>query len=312
MNITQVGSPNYTKGRQGNKITGVIIHWMVGTLSSADAVFQNTSRNTSAHYGIEDTTVHQYVSTDDTAYHCGNWTVNTQTIGIEHSAQPGRDASQATLDTSAQLIADLAKKYGFAINDQTVRPHNRIVATQCPGTINVNYLIAKANELVGSSIPTPAPIVPTPAASLETVTVAVPKLNVRSAPTTSASLAGSMTLNQGDTFQITGRVQGQNVSGVSTWVRSTKGNYVWAGGLVGQTSAPVPVQNESGWATVIVPALNVRSQPNTGGAIVGSGVLYQGDRFQYTAVVDGQDVGGNNKWLKSIKGNYVWSGGVSK
>jgi len=312
VNITQIGSPNYTKGRGGQKVQGVIIHWIVGNLASADATFQNRSRNTSAHFGIEDTNVHQYVNTDDTAYHCGNWTVNTQTIGIEHSAQPGRDASQATLDTSAQLIADLAKKYGFAINSSTIRPHARIVATACPGTINVNYLIAKANELVGNPVPAPAPSVPSPAVSLETVTVGVPKLYVRSAPTTSASLAGSQVLNKGDRFQITGRVQGQNVSGVSTWVRSTKGNFVWAGGLVGQTSAPVVAPVQSGWATVIVPALNVRSQPTASSALAGSKTLRQGDRFQYVAIVDGQNVGGNNKWLKSTKGNYVWSGGVSK
>jgi len=305
MNVTFIGSPNYTKGRGGQRVTGVIIHWMAGNLASTDAVFQNTSRNTSAHYGIENTTVHQYVRDEDTAYQAGNWTVNTQTIGIEHSAQPGRDASQATLETSAQLIADLSKKHGFAINSSTVHPHNAIKATQCPGTISVQWLINRANELQGQPIPAPAPSIPSPAVSLETVTVASAVLNVRSAPTSTAPLAGSRQLKKGDTFKIVARVQGQMVNGVSTWVKSSKGNYVWAGGLVGETSPPAP--SSSGVATVIVATANVRSQPNTSSPLAGSKQLHKGDTFNYVSVVSGQSVGGNSQWLKSTKGNYVHS-----
>lgn len=306
MNIKWIGSPNYTKGRQGQKITGVVIHWMAGTLASTDSVFQNTTRNTSAHYGIENDNVHQYVRDEDTAYQAGNWTVNTQTIGIEHSAQPGRDASVATLETSAQLIADLANKHGFLINSSTVRPHNAIKATQCPGTINVNWLINRAMELKGGSVYQPTqPSIPSPAVSLETVTVASAVLNVRSAPTSTAPLAGSRQLKKGDTFKIVGRVQGQSVNGISTWVKSQKGNYVWAGGLVGQTSPPAPQSH--GTATVVVATANVRSQPNTSSPLAGSKQLHKGDTFAYSAVVSGQSVGGNNQWLRSTKGNYVHS-----
>lgn len=305
MNITFIGSPNYTKGRGGQKIQGIIIHWIVGNLASADAVFQNRSRNTSAHYGIEDGNVHQYVRDEDTAYQAGNWTVNTQTIGIEHSAQPGRDASPATMETSAQLIADLSAKHGFVINSSTIRPHNAIKATQCPGTINVAWLINRAAELTGRPhSPAPQPSIPSPAVSLETVKVKSTVLNVRSAPTSTAPLAGSRQLKAGDTFQIVGRVQGQMVNGVSTWVKSSKGNYVWAGGLEGETSPPAQA---SGTATVVVNTANVRSQPNTSSPLAGSKQLHKGDTFTYVAVVSGQSVGNNNQWLRSSKGNYVHS-----
>lgn len=305
MNITFVGSPNFTSGRQGHRAEGVIVHWMAGNLASTDAVFQNRSRNTSAHYGVEDKTVHQYVKTEDTAYHAGNWDVNTRTIGIEHSAQPGRDASSDTMETSAQLIADLAKANGFPINSDTVRPHSRIVATQCCGTINVGWLIARANQLAGNPISAPTPSVPTPASALETVTVSADVLNVRSAPNTSAPLSGSMTLKKGDTFQIVGRVQGQSVNGVSTWVKSKMGNYVWAGGLNGQTS---PASVKSGTATV-TKNMNVRAQSNTSSAITST--LKPGDTFAYVGVVSGESVSGNNQWVKSAKGHYVHSSGVT-
>lgn len=306
MNIIQKSTPNKTIGRQGNKVQGVIIHWIVGNLDSADRTFQNDLRDTSAHYGIENDTVFQWVQDKDTAYHSGHWGTNLSTIGIEHSAQPGRDASGATMETSAQLIADLANKHGFLINSSTVRPHNAIKATQCPGTINVNWLINRAMELKGGSVYQPTqPSIPSPAVSLETVTVASAVLNVRSAPTSTAPLAGSRQLKKGDTFKIVGRVQGQSVNGISTWVKSQKGNYVWAGGLVGETSPPAPQSH--GTATVIVATANVRSQPNTSSPLAGSKQLHNGDTFAYSAVVSGQSVGGNNQWLRSTKGNYVHS-----
>src|SRR4051812_39594660 len=112
MNIVQVGSPNFTSDRGGNRITGIVIHWMGGNLASTDAVFQNRARNTSAHYGLEDANVHQYVAEADTAYAAGNWDVNQETINIEHSAQPGRPPSDGTYESSAQIIATAAKKYG--------------------------------------------------------------------------------------------------------------------------------------------------------------------------------------------------------
>lgn len=84
MNIVQKGSPNFTSGRGGNSIREFIIHWMAGNLASTDAVFQNRARNTSAHYGIEDDKIHQYVDLLNTAYHAGNWEVNQTSIGIEH------------------------------------------------------------------------------------------------------------------------------------------------------------------------------------------------------------------------------------
>lgn len=307
MNISWIGSPNYTRGRGGNQIRGVIIHWMAGTLAGTDRVFQNDLRDTSAHYGIEDTNVHQYVQDVDTAYHSGHWPTNQTTIGIEHSAQPGRDASTATMETSAQLIADLAKKHGFAINDTTVRPHNAIKATQCPGTINLQWLIRRANELIGQPMPAPAPSIPSPAVSRETVKVSVDKLYVRSAPRSDAPLAGSQSLKKGDTFVIVGRVTGQMVNGISTWVKSSKGNYVWAGGLEGQTS---PTSAKSGTATVQKAVANVRSQPSTTAPLAGSRQLKRGQTFKYVAVVSGSSVAGNNQWFKSAKGNYVHSSGV--
>lgn len=134
-----IGSPAFTKGRQGKNVQKILIHWMVGTLASTDAVFKSGSRGTSAHYGIEDGNVHQYVKEEDTAYHAGEWNANLTSIGIEHSAAPGRPATQATYDTSIRLCADICRRYGLN-PDVAIVPHNSVVATQCPGTMDLNKI----------------------------------------------------------------------------------------------------------------------------------------------------------------------------
>lgn len=304
MNMTAVGSPNFTAGRQENKITGVIVHWMAGTLAGTDAVFQDTVRNTSAHWGVEDNNAHSYVAEVDTAYHAGNWDVNLKTIGIEHSAQSGRNASDGTYESSAQLIAAASKKWGFAINSSTIRPHNVIVSTQCPGTIDIPRLIKRSNELGGGSAPAPSPS-PVPKVS-GTATVIVDALMVRSAPNSKAPLAGSQKLVRGDQFQYSDVVQGESVEGVSTWIKSTKGNYCWAGG----TDYPTTPSVASGGGTAeAIRTANVRVAPNTSAALGGSETLMPGAQFAYTAKVHGELVNQNgiktDIWYHSTKGNYV-------
>lgn len=308
MNISWIGTPNYTAGRGGEKVTGVIIHWMAGNLASADSVFQNRQRNTSAHYGVEDNTVHQYVKEEDTAYQAGNWLVNEATIGIEHSAQPGRDASDATYETSAQLIADIAKRQGFNITSSNARPHSLIVATQCPGTVSVDRLISRANELLGH---TPAATsVSAPVNEGGTATVTVPLVYVRTSPSHIAPLGGSQRLTQGSTFDYVGPVQGESVSGISTWLLSTRGNYVWAG-ATNYPTTPAVMHSEGGTAEA-VRVCNVRSLPSVSAPLAGSKQLQVGQTFDYSALVQGDYVSQNgvssDLWFHSTVGNYVWSG----
>lgn len=61
---------------------------------------------------------------------------------------------------------------------------------------------------------------------------------------------------------------------------------------------------------------NVRKEPNTTSAIVpqpgGFDCLKKGDIFVAVGTVNGENVEGNTTWYKSAKGNYVWSGGLTK
>lgn len=130
MNIVWKGSPNYTQGRTHN-ITVIVPHWIVGTLATADSVFSNPNSAVSAHYGIGEGKIHQYVKEANTAWHAVS--ANPYSIGIEHSAAPGRAATASTYDLSIQLCADICKRY--KLNPQTaIQPHNLYVQTRCPGS----------------------------------------------------------------------------------------------------------------------------------------------------------------------------------
>lgn len=306
MNIQWIGSSNFTNTRQGKGKLGFIIHWMAGNLASTDAVFQNRARNTSAHFGIENEVIHQYVDVNNTAYHAGNWDVNLTTVGIEHSAQPGRDATDATYESSAQLIAQVIHNDSVGNN---LRPHNAIVATACPGTVDVGRIARRVNEILGAPVLDPAPTPPSPPATAAgTATVVVDALNVRAQPTSKSAIAGSGTLHKGDTFQYQAVVQGESVSGVSTWVKSTKGNFVWAGGT---NVATTPAVASLGGTAKVLRVCNVRTAPRVNAPLGGSKQLNPGETFQYSAKVYGDSVNGNNLWYHSTKGNYVWSGNVT-
>lgn len=69
--LTQWWSPNCTKGRGGHNINKIVLHHAATTnFNGIGATFQNTSRQTSAHFGVEPGHVCQYVSISDTAWHC--------------------------------------------------------------------------------------------------------------------------------------------------------------------------------------------------------------------------------------------------
>jgi len=137
-------SPNFTGGRTA-KIDRIVIHWIVGTLASADATFANRNSQVSAHYGIENSTVHQYVRESDTAWHAKS--ANARSIGIEHSAAPLRNATATTIKTSAKLVADICKRYNIPIDRKHIIKHSEVVATACPGTIPIDEIIKQAKEL---------------------------------------------------------------------------------------------------------------------------------------------------------------------
>jgi hypothetical protein len=134
---------------------------MVGHLAGTDSVFQHPG-GASAHYGIgADGTIHQYVSEADGSWSDANRESNLSTISIEHEGgKAGIPCTQACMDASAQLCADIARRYGWTrlwydgLNGN-IWLHREIPGTDhygCPDKtingLNINYVINKANEIL--------------------------------------------------------------------------------------------------------------------------------------------------------------------
>lgn len=110
------GSPNHYTGRQGYGVTHITLHIMVGYLAGTDATFANSDSQASAHYGIGSTgEIHQYVSERNGSYSDANYMSNCSTISIEHEGgmSDGAVCTQACIDASARLCADIARRYGW-------------------------------------------------------------------------------------------------------------------------------------------------------------------------------------------------------
>lgn len=114
-NVIWAGSPNHYNGRGGYHVTHITLHIMAGYLAGTDSVFANPASQASAHYGIgADGTIHQYVSEADGSYSDANYESNNSTISIEHEGGiPQAQCTQACIDASARLCADIAQRYGW-------------------------------------------------------------------------------------------------------------------------------------------------------------------------------------------------------
>lgn len=110
------GSPNYYNGRSGYQVTHITLHIMVGYLDGTDVTFANPSSQASAHYGVGATgEIHQYVDEADGSYSDANYESNNGCISIEHEGGMAQGAvcTQACIDASARLCADIARRYGW-------------------------------------------------------------------------------------------------------------------------------------------------------------------------------------------------------
>ena len=101
-----------------------------GSYAGAISWFQNPSSNVSAHYVIRssDGAITQMVREKDIAWHAGNWTYNTQSIGIEHEGWVSSCTwfTDAMYRASAALARNIALKYGIPMNRNHIIGHNEV------------------------------------------------------------------------------------------------------------------------------------------------------------------------------------------
>jgi hypothetical protein len=123
---------NYTVANRESdyNINYVVIHVTQGSYSGAISWFQNPSAGVSAHYTVRssDGQVTQSVRDKDIAWHAGNWTYNTQSIGIEHEGYVSTCSwfTDAMYRSSAALTRHLALKYNIPMDRTHIIGHNQV------------------------------------------------------------------------------------------------------------------------------------------------------------------------------------------
>ncbi|WP_442933675.1 golvesin C-terminal-like domain-containing protein [Micromonospora sp. CPCC 206060] len=153
-------SSNYTVSSRESAypINYIIIHTMQGSYAGSISWFQNPSASVSAHYLLRssDGAVTQMVRDKDIAWHAGNWTYNTQSIGLEHEGYVN-DASwytDAMYRSSAALTKYLCDKYGIPKDRTRIIGHNQVPgATHTDPGPNWNWTYYM--QLVTGSTPPP-------------------------------------------------------------------------------------------------------------------------------------------------------------
>ncbi len=152
MQIINVPSPNFSRGRKGYFPEAIVIHIMEGTLRGTDSWFRNPQSKVSAHYGVgTNGELHQYVQETDTAWHAGRvnapvWNLikpagngqfinpNYYTIGIEHEGNENTNWTDDMYNTTSGLISEISKRWNIPLNRQHIIGHHEIYSLKtCPG-----------------------------------------------------------------------------------------------------------------------------------------------------------------------------------
>lgn len=126
---------NYTvSGRPGSyAIDRVIIHVTQETYSDALAIFADPQKKVSAHYVIRSADGHvaQCVREADVAWHAGNWSYNTRSVGIEHEGWVDRPEyfTDTLYQQSARLTAAICAKYGIPRDREHIIGHHQVPGT---------------------------------------------------------------------------------------------------------------------------------------------------------------------------------------
>jgi hypothetical protein len=216
-------SGNYTVANRESdyNINYVVIHVTEGSYAGSISWFQNPASKVSAHYIVRssDGAITQSVREKDIAWHAGNWTYNTQSIGIEHEGFVSDSSwfTDAMYRSSAALTRNLTTKYAIPRDRSHIIGHVEVPsATHTdPGQYwNWTYYMQLVNGITGIGS--------------GTVSVSGGTLNVRSGPGTGYAVVGS--LANGAAVSVYCQATGTTVTGTfgttNIWNRIGTNRYI--------------------------------------------------------------------------------------
>lgn len=184
-------SGNYTRHAGSRPITAIVLHVTEGSGMGAASWFADPASGVSAHYIVQFTgTIQQCVADKDIAWHAGNSYYNTASIGIEHAGHTYKNEwTDAQYKTSARLVRWLCETYGIPKDREHIVGHAEIPGSTHtdPGPyFNWDYYLALVRG--GSAA--------APTSTLAARRVVSATLNMRSGPSTSRSILGTVAKGQ--------------------------------------------------------------------------------------------------------------------
>lgn len=102
----------------------------------------------------------------NTPYTNGNfeWNAKSITFEIENESTRGWTVSKKAHEAVARVVADVAKRHGIPLTADRIIGHKTIYEryrkgypTACPGGLDVAWIIRRAREINGSTVPSPTP-----------------------------------------------------------------------------------------------------------------------------------------------------------
>lgn len=157
-------SSNQTAGRGGNAIDRITIHHTAANNNTLRYLWADPARNGSSHFFVSDSTIEQYVDTNNTAWTNGNFASNQRAITIEVNGDWRNGYyNQATLNNLQRLLVELRRN--FPTTRLTYHMDESSTTTLCPADLKHkgyaltvwNNAYAVLNPPKPTPPPTPAP-----------------------------------------------------------------------------------------------------------------------------------------------------------
>lgn len=161
MLIQQLPVIKYAKGRDGNKIQGIVIHVAEGTRNQVYQTFQTEDK--SSHYLCNsDGSVWQFVFDEDTAWHAGkvvrpvasllmqnsSLNPNLYTLGIENEGMADTIIPEIQYQMNAELVESLCSKHDIPLDNLHIFGHRMIRADKtCPGKVDTARIVRMAQKI---------------------------------------------------------------------------------------------------------------------------------------------------------------------
>lgn len=127
------GNHDTSRRPASQKIDYIVVHDTEETWEKTLKLVQDPAY-VSWNYTLRSSDGHiaQHVKNKDTAWHAGNWYVNSKSIGLEHEGfltDPDAWYTEAMYRSSARLVKHLSRQYGIPLDRQHVIGHDNVPGT---------------------------------------------------------------------------------------------------------------------------------------------------------------------------------------